>query len=311
MLGNLVFILSKTVPIFLIVALGYLLRHIKLVNDHGVGVLTTITYNIALPILIFSSITKYSFTEVFNWGSIVASFIGIALTAITAFLLTKALKIHAYRASAFMLASYRSNTTFVGFPILLGMYGELALAKSSVVVGFLTAPVLIATVYILKKYSSEPSSGTKINFLTLLDPLIIGSFLGLLVSFFKLKMPAPVSEFMNMLGSMGIPLALISIGASFRFKKLKHHIALLGVSAFLKLVFLPLVILLLSIYVFHLPVTDRNVIVASFMTPVAVSTFIFTRQYKSDSEFMASALIFSTMISIFTTTFWLYFLSFI
>ena len=311
MLENLVFILSKTVPVFLVIGIGYLLRRIKLMNDLAVGVLTTITYNVALPVLIFTSIIKYDFREVLNWGSIAASFLGIAFAALTAFLLTKILRIDVHRAGAFMLASFRSNTAFVGFPILLGIYGQLALAKSSVVVGFLTAPVLIATVYILKKFSGEPQSGAKISLFTLLDPLIIASFLGLLVSFLKLKLPEPVLSFMDMLASMGIPLALISIGASFRFKKIKDQIALLSISAFLKLIVLPLTIFLLSVYVFRLPAMDRNVVIASFMMPVAVSSFIFTRQYKSDSEFMASALILSTLISIFTITFWLYFLSFI
>jgi predicted permease len=280
-------------------------------NDHAVGVLTTITYNVALPVLIFSSIIEYDIAEVLNWGSIAASFLGIAFTALVAFLLSKVLRINNYRAGAFIIASFRSNTAFVGFPILLGMYGQLAMAKSSVVVGFLTAPVLIATVYTLRKFSSEQQGGAKISFFVLLDPLIIASFLGLLVSFLKVKIPEPVSSLMDMLGSMGIPLALISIGASFRFKKLKGQVALLSVSTFLKLIVLPLAIFLLSFYIFRLSAVDRNVIVVSYMMPVAVSSFIFARQYKSDSELMASALIFSTLISIFTITFWLYFLSFI
>jgi len=213
MVENLIFILSKTVPVFLVIGIGYLLRRIKLMNDHAVGVLTTITYNVALPVLIFSSIIEYDIAEVLNWGSIAASFLGIAFTALVAFLLSKVLRINNYRAGAFIIASFRSNTAFVGFPILLGMYGQLAMAKSSVVVGFLTAPVLIATVYTLRKFSSEQQGGAKISFFVLLDPLIIASFLGLLVSFLKVKIPEPVSSLMDMLGSMGIPLALISIGA--------------------------------------------------------------------------------------------------
>ena len=58
---NLIFSLNATVPVFLMMVLGYVLRRLKVVDDPFVKTLNSFNYKITLPVLLFRDIAESDF----------------------------------------------------------------------------------------------------------------------------------------------------------------------------------------------------------------------------------------------------------
>ncbi len=61
-------VLSVTIPIFVVVVIGYLFRRRGIISERAVPALNKIAYYLGLTTLIFTSIVKYDLKEIFNIG---------------------------------------------------------------------------------------------------------------------------------------------------------------------------------------------------------------------------------------------------
>ena len=57
MLENFIYSLNATIPVFLVIVLGYLLGRAKMLNDNFVDVANRLTYSITLPVMLFLEIS--------------------------------------------------------------------------------------------------------------------------------------------------------------------------------------------------------------------------------------------------------------
>ena len=110
---------------------------------------------------------------------------------------------------------------------------------------------------------------------------------------------------------MTVAVALLSIGASFRFDQLKNDLKIVSYISFNKLIFMPVIVFLLATYLFKIDLFDRNVIVMLFTAPLAVAAYIMAKELRSNHSLVASALIMTTMISALTMSGWLLVLRYI
>ncbi len=300
-------VLSITIPIFVVVAVGYFIRRKGVVTEKAVHGLNKIAYNIALPALIFITITRHSLAEIFNPGLIKVIYSTYAIYIFLVFLFVNFTRTSNKFKGAFIVSSFRCNMAFIGFPIVLSAYGGLALAKASLVVAFLVPVNIIASILIFRLYSKGEGKIIVKKMLLgfLVDPLILSAILGIIVSYLNFNFPQPVFKVLDILSGMAIGIALIAIGASFRFFHLKANIKALSIISFLKLILLPLIALAISTFVFKLDIIDRNLIVILFSMPLAVVAFIMGKEYRSDFNFISSTLITTTIFSSITISGWL------
>jgi predicted permease len=310
-------VISITFPIFAVIAIGFLIKRKGIIKDEHVPMLNKLTYDFGLSTLVFIEITKYKLGEIFDIGIIKVIYSTFFITLVIVFLSFFSLKINNKTRGAVIVSAYRSNMAFIGIPILLYAYGSLAAAKASVVIAFLYPFNIISTFLIFKFMDFREQQNTqKISFRRLIleiitDPVIIAVILGLIISYFNFKIPDPVSKIFEILAGIAVPLALISIGSSFKFSHIKNNIKYLSIISFLKLIIMPLIALMLSIFIFGVEKLDRDVICILFGMPLAVATFIQSEKYFSDSDFISSALITTTIASAFTISAWLFILKLI
>ena len=232
------------------------------------------------------------------------------------FLLFYFLKIKNKTKGAAIVSTYRSNMAFIGMPVLLYAYGSLATAKASIIIASLLPLNILFTVFFLKLLDIQDSKGRKIEIKKLVieiitDPVLIAVMAGLIISYFSYEIPAPIFKFFEILSGIAVPLALISIGASFKFSHIKSNIKYLSLISFGKLILMPLLSLVFSIFIFKVGNLDRDIICLLFAMPLAVATFIQSEKYNSDTDFVSSALITTTLISAVTITAWLFILKLI
>ncbi|MCL5073103.1 MAG: AEC family transporter [Actinobacteria bacterium] len=305
-----------TLPIFAVIAVGFFIKKKGIIQDQYVPFLNKLTYNFGLSSLIFLNIAENKLKEIFDVDILKVIFPTYFLFLIIVFLSFYFLKIKNKTKSAVIVSTFRSNMAFIGMPILLYAYGSLATAKASIVIASLSPLNILFTAFFLKllniKNRKDRKTGIKklvIEIVT--DPVIIAVAAGLIISYFSYEIPAPIFKFFEILSGIAIPLALISIGASFKFSHIKNNIKYLSLISFGKLILMPLLSLVFSILIFKAGKLDRDIICLLFAMPLAVATFIQSEKYNSDTDFVSSALIITTMISAATITAWLFILKLI
>lgn len=338
--GTIIEVLGVTLPVFVVIAIGYFIRRKKIISEEHVPVLNKLTYNFGLSSLVFIQISKNKFSDIFNAGLIKVifpSYFTYILIIFCAFFFTK-IKIRTR--SAIIVSSFRNNMAFIGMPVLLYAFGRLASAKASVVIAillplnFLLTAIFFQVFSIKKAGSGTGSSGLKtaggdssavssqaaISNETgkinagkllkemLLDPVVIAVAAGILVSYFNIRLPKPVINIFDILSDIAVPLALISIGASFKFFHIRSNFKYITIVSTAKLIFFPLIAFLFGKYVFKLESLDLISTCILFATPVAVATYIQAQKYDADLDFISSAIITSTILSSLTMTGWLFLL---
>ncbi len=304
-------VLGVTLPIFAVIAVGFFIKKKGIIKDQNVPFLNKLTYDFGLSSLIFLNIAENKLKEIFDVNILKVIFPTYFLFLIIVFLSFYFLKIKNKTKSAVIVSTFRSNMAFIGMPVLLYAYGSLATAKASIAIACLLPLNILFTVFFLKLLNIQDNKDRKTGIKKLVieiitDPVIIAVAAGLIISYFSYEIPAPIFKFFEILSGIAVPLALISIGASFKFSHIKSNIRYLSLISFAKLILMPLLSLVFSIFIFKIGKLDRDIICLLFAMPLAVAAFIQSEKYKSDTDFVSSALIITTVISAVTITAWLF-----
>lgn len=306
-------VIGVTLPIFAVIAVGFFIKKKGIIEDQHVPLLNKLTYNFGLSSLVFLNIAENKLKEIFDVNILKVIFPTYFLFLIIVFLSFYFLKIKNKTKGAAIVSTYRSNMAFIGMPVLLYAYGSLATAKASIVIACLLPLNILVTAFFLRLSNIQDSKDRKTGIKKLVieiitDPVIIAVIAGLIISYFSYEIPAPIFKFFEILSGIAVPLALISIGASFKFSHIKSNIKYLSLVSFGKLILMPLLSLVFSIFIFKVGKLDRDIICLLFAMPLAVATFIQSEKYNSDTDFVSSALITTTLISAVTITAWLFIL---
>jgi len=299
--------LKTTLPIFIVIATGYFIKIGNILKEETAEGLNKLAYYIGIPIIIFTSLIENKISEIFSLKLIILFYIIFILFIFVIFLAYYFTKLDMKIKGAVIVSSYRCNSAFVGFPIILSAFGTLAVAKAGLMIAFLMPLTVFSTVLIFKFFDPDSAEIPRKKLLLGLisDPLILAAILGIIISYFDIDLPVIIDSVLDIFSGMAVAIALISIGASFKFIHIKENIKLILIASLSNLVLLPLLGLILSSFVFKISDIDRNIICILLATPLAVSAFIMGKEHNSDFNLMSSVLIISTIISAFTISGWL------
>ena len=235
-LQNLSFSLNATIPIFLMMVFGGLMKKVGLLDDHTTAKLNQFVFKALLPVLLFMDLSKADFQTVWDGKFVLFCFFATLLSIGIAFLLSLPRKDWAERGEIIQ-ASYRSSAAILGIAFVNNIYGHATMA-ALMIVG--TVPLYnIAAVIILSltaPHDDDSPNAKKLLLRTLKDvvtnPIILGIAVGMLWSVLHIPQPTILQKSVSYLGNMATPLALIALGASFRLENAKGKLGLtLGISA--------------------------------------------------------------------------------
>lgn len=212
-------ILSVIIPIFLLLASGYLSVKLSLINKEQMGAVAAFVIRIALPALFLQSLSEKDLDMIWQpelfYIYTLATFIVFAI----AFFLTK----HHFQnsrtdASILAVGASMSNTGLLGTAILTLIIGQKALSYTSLVV-IIESVLLVPTALILARASGQARlSAIQIigsSLLNLLkNPLFISVVIGILCAVFQIRLPTYLSQVLSLIGQTASPLALMVIGGS-------------------------------------------------------------------------------------------------
>jgi predicted permease len=238
-------IVAVTLPIFLIVALGFFASRAGLFEPEHFRAMGRFVINFTIPALIFRSITQGEFSQVMN-----VRYLGAyALGAFTLLVLGTTFAILVRRKRLTLAALYGmgmsgSNSAMVGFPIVsqfLGPPAAIALALNMLVENMLMIPSGLSLAEI-----GEGKRGALLRvlgrtFLGLVKtPLIVAIFLSFVASLADFQPPTPLARVVDMLAQASAPVSLFVIGGSLKGLQLRGMVRDIADIGFAKLALHPL-----------------------------------------------------------------------
>jgi malate permease and related proteins len=301
-------ILVIVLPVFLVIGAGSALKLTRLVDAGFLFQLNRIVYYLALPALLFYKISTADFSASFNSTLMIGLIAGTA----AGFVLSYAWGVlRAYPPAVrgtFTQGAFRGNIAYIGLAMVFNAYGEQGLTSAGILLGFLV-PVMnfLAIVALLLPYRNDGQRmGVGIWVRQIGgNPLIIASFIGIMWSFFRLPMPKVIGSALHIITDMALPLALISIGASFSLEKLRGDLKITLLATGIKLVLMPF---LAALVLIPLGVRGQDLAIGVLFagTPTATAAYIMAQQMQGDAELSGSIIMLSTLLSVLTFTIALY-----
>lgn len=322
-------VLAVCVPVFAVLAVGKVLEVKGKLDESHRGFISWLVYAFALPALIFVEVAGQRITDLWQPAMVIPGFIAIFVCIAIYMLLVKLIGLKGGTAAAFVFGTFWANVSYMGFPLSGNAFPETGMALASVYNAFVMPLFIIGGFLVIGFYGvgDGHALGWKKIKQIITNPVLLAAVIGIVVSLLSelvrneegvLQLPTAVmglflviGKFLRLIGGMGLPLALLVVGASLQWSSLKGRFGLLAVVVFGKLVLTPLIILLSARWLFpEVVVSDPAVLGVAVLlggTPNAVASYVIAREVGADEHFVASMLVASTGLSAITIPLWLYF----
>jgi predicted permease len=295
--------LLVVLPVFGLIALGYLARWIRLVRETTGEGLSDFVFVLAVPCLLFKTLAKADIPSSQPWGYWISYFAGLAIVWALATLVAH--RVFSRKGPELVVSGFaaaQSNTVFVGVPMILKAYGD----AGAVPLGLLLAVHLPVTMTIATLLAEGRSASVTMLIRRLFThPIIIGILLGSAARPVIDLIPAPLWTIVDLLAGAAVPCALISLGIAMRRYGLASGLGLPVVLSGLKLGLHPLIVYVLATQVFQMPAHWSGVAVLFAACPCGINAYLFAERYRQGVADASSAIALSTMVSLFTTAAWL------
>lgn len=306
---NLIFSLNATVPIFLMMVLGYVLHEIGWMDDEFASKMNRFVFRVPLPVLLFRDLAAVDFAQVWNMKFVSFCFgvtvISIAVSAGISFL-WKDRSIQ----GEFIQASYRSSAAILGIAFIQNIYGTAGMAPLMIIGSVPLYNVMAVLVLSLFKpgqrgLDRDVMKTTLWGIVT--NPIILGIAAGLLWSALRLPMPQIMGKMISSVGGVTTPMGLMAMGAAFDLRRAFAKVKPAVTAAFIKLigfcaVFLPAAV--------RLGFREEELVAILVMlgSATTVTCFVMAKNMGHEGVLSSSVVMLTTLFSAFTLTGWLYLL---
>jgi malonate transporter len=301
LLDNILFTANIVAPVFLIIAVGYFAKRIKIINEVFVDVTAKFVFQISLPVFIFLKISVLDLSQVFEFKQIIYIYLGTIVTYFLIWFSTIHFINNPKDKSAFIQGAFRGNYAIVGLALISNLFGHDALGKATIILAFLLPLYNVLAVIVLTiPLKTEEKSIIKSAFYDiLLNPLILAVLFALPFSFFKIKLPEMFITTGGFLSDLALPLALVGIGGSINTENLKRASNLAFTSSIIKIVLIP-IILTFGAYLLGYKDIDLGIMFILFACPTAIASFIMADVMGANSKLAGNIIMITTLGSVFT-----------
>ena len=297
-------IFLKTLPFFAIIGLGYWAGRTRFFSAEATAYLTKFVFYFALSAMLFRFAANLSLAEVLNWTLVGAYLWGTAVVYGIATAVAFLRRLDVPTAAMEAQCAVIGNVGFLGVPMLVLLLGDQAIGPVMMV---LAVDLIVFSSLIVILITGARDGRMSLAILRtvglglLRNPMIVAISSGLIWSALELPIPAPLNEFLAILGGAATPGALFAIGASLATKSAERVQVALWLSA-CKLVLHPIFVAISVLVLFPIDSYSAGVVISAAALPVAGNVYILAQHYGVAPHRASAAILFSTLLSIGTVS---------
>lgn len=327
-MDNLIYSLNATIPIFLVMVVGYILRRINMLTEEFINVANKLTFKVTLPCLLLLNMLDCDIRHTFD-GKYVLYCASVTITCIVViWVVSKICFKDKSIVGEFVQGSYRGSAAILGIALLTNISGNANMAPLMMLgsVPLYNIFAVIVLTFEAPKHQTEDGRGLEAKQQTensrqlerrknikkamvgiCKNPIILSILGGMLLSFFEVEFPTIVYKTVDNVGSLTTPLALLVIGAGFEGKKAIKKVVPTLAATFIKLVLQPALFLPVAVMLGFEP--DK--LVASLImlgAPTTATSYIMSKNMGHEGVLSSSIIVMTTLLSAFTITAWIFIL---
>ena len=275
-------IASITLPIFTLVLVGFLYgRKVK----PDLGGANKLIVDIALPVLIFTSLSSKLFDPL---AALLFTAASIALILLSGLIAWPLAKFSGANVQAFLPCAMFTNVGPIGIPLIALAYGPEGMA---------TAVVLLVISNVLHFTLGAGVMSGKVDWrMVYANPLVWATVLGVASSQFQLTLPQWVETSCTMIGSLLVPMMLMSLGVRLASSQVAD--AWVGARSGVLILIIRLAAALLALWLIPLQGLERGALILFACLPPAVFNYMLADKFQVEPNKVASTVIVGHLMSL-------------
>src|SRR5690606_32293945 len=206
-------IFNVVVPVFAIMAVGYLAVRFRLYPAEGVRGLVAFVNNFLTPSLLFTSMLHADFSAAFNWHVILPFYAGSLFSFVAGSII--ALRFFKNRPGESISSGFAAmftNTVLIGIPIMFRAFGDAAMPITLSIIA-IHAPALITlgmlVMELVRRDGAPLHRALGVAAIRIVqNPLLWGVALGLTANLLDVVLIEPAEAFFSMMAAAVVPVAL-------------------------------------------------------------------------------------------------------
>ncbi len=276
-------VLNITAPVFLLAAVGFV--WVKMGFEYRVEFVTRMAMTLAVPCLIFVALMKTKVDP--------EALAAVSLAALTAYSIVMIGCFALVRMARLDLQTYLAplifgNTGNLGLPLALFAFGEEGLGYAVVI--FAVMAILSFTIGIWMV-----AGGGSLK-RVVQEPLVAATLLGALFLWQGWETPEFLTNTIELIGQMAIPMMLITLGVAVARLETKAVTQALALSVVKVMICVGAAFLAANW--FGLEPVAAAVLIVQVATPVAVTSYLLAEKYGKDAQPVAGLVVTSTLLSV-------------
>lgn len=276
-------VLEIVAPVFLLAAIGF--AWVKLGFDYRIEFVTRLAMTLSVPCLIFVALMRTDIAPDALTTVSLAAVAAYGLVTLACFILVKLGKLDL---RTFLAPIIFGNTGNLGLPLALFAFGDEGLGYAVVIFAIMAIYSFTFGVWLV----SGGGSLSKV----VKEPLVGATLLGALFLIMDWETPRFLTNTIELIGQMAIPMMLITLGVA--VARLKPQ----SVSKAITISVLKAAICIGAAWAaglyFALDPVPFAVLVLQVSTPVAVTSYLLAVKYEAESDAVAGLVVVSTLLSV-------------
>lgn len=301
---NFIYSLNATMPVFLVMLLGWWLKKINFISDDFVSVADKLVFKVALPVLVFKDIASADLSKDFEWKFVLFCFFGTCIFFGVTWLFAEIFIRDKHMIGSFVQGSFRGSAAILGIAFAQNIYGSSGLVPMMIVASI---PLfnIFSVIVLMRSANAEETDKMAVLKKTgkgiVTNPIIIGIFLGIPFALLKVTFPPMIEKTIQSVASLSTPLALIAIGGGFStgaaLKKWKPTLA----ASIIKLIIIPGIFLPVAV---AMGFRNEEMVALLILTgaPTTVSSYIMAKNMDNDGTLASGIVVMTTLLSSVTLT---------
>ena len=292
-------VFQTMLKLFLLLVLGFVLFKCHIFDEYTNKKISALIVNVASPMLIISSIAGVEGND----KSIVFLMIGAGILMYIGFIILGKIINRLFPFPKKDWPVYEcmvvfANTGFMGYPVLLDVFGQEAVFYASLI--HMAFNFFVYT-YAIMCLTKSDDSEFKLNFKQLLTPGIVLIFIGILIYLFDMQLPSVLMDTINSVGSLTAPLSMMMIGSSLAVYPIKDSFTdwRSYVFAFVRLIIVPFVTMIVC-RLLHINPYYANITIITNAMPVGSMVLMLATQYNANVKIVTKNIVVSTLLSVIT-----------
>jgi len=300
-------IATTIIPIFAVIILGWFARWKGFIPTTFLEPANRLVYYLALPAMIFLSISKASLKTEFNILVLLITLFSVLVVFAVVWGVGSAIHIKRSQLGTLVQCSFHGNLGYIGLAVAYYFLGNEGFVRAGIIAGFvMILQNFLAVVVLQLNVDNIPAKHNKSNMVwkILGNPVILAAIAGILFSMTEAPIPLVIDRSLGIISNLAFPMALLIIGASLSFKLMRLRILSVFATDTVKLILLPALGFALF-RLFDLKPQDYLPGLILLASPTAVITYVMAKEMNGDTDFAVAAVSTCTMLSAVTFSLWL------